>query len=107
MVVDVPVEQTAWVSENWVIIFIVWGIVLTILTLILGIWLVYENRNSSYDNGTDYDNRSHLTGSLGPNGMILTPLPASNSMAGRYSTGAPTFAQLQYNAQSREMDIYN
>lgn len=110
IIIEVPIEQTAWVNENWVIIFIVWGIVLTVLTLILGVWLIYENRNSNYDSGPDYDTRSHMSGTLGPHGMILTPIPASNSLAGRYSGSAPPFAQLQYtmdNRGSRDLDIYN
>jgi len=103
-----PFETTPWANEEWIIIFIVWGVVLTICTIILGIWLVYESQRSA-SSGPDYDTRSHMTGSLPHNGLVLAPMtqiPNGNSMGHGARYNGQTFAQLQYPDYPHE-DIYD
>ncbi|XP_067932468.1 uncharacterized protein [Watersipora subatra] len=54
---DVLYERTGLVNESWVIVFIVWSCVLTVIIILLILWVVRESRiseekveNSSYEN---------------------------------------------------------
>lgn len=72
---DRPYTKTGMVSENWVLIFIIWGSVLTLLIVLLAIWLTCESKRGEITTSTD--SYETMTGSsvasYGGEIMMATP----------------------------------
>ena len=102
---ELPIPTRGLVRESWVIIFIVWGGVLTVIIVLLGIWLVQESRISAEPAADHhYETLNGSARSTLPYEVMRTPAPSVASMPRAVTYREPVYID---NISNGNAIIYN